>query len=120
MVKFLQLHTNEPSLCYTENQTAIAIAKSIGHSKRRKLIDVRHHILRHHICNKTIAIKHIPSSQNVADILTKSTQCNIFTHLRNKHQILQTKQVAENGRIEEACCHKGNLCSSKNNSTSSV
>lgn len=75
---------NSPIPLYMDNTSAIQVATSRGPTKRHKFIDLRHHYLQSHITNKTIHIKHIPSKQMLADILTKPLSNTLFlSHLSN-------------------------------------
>ena len=54
-----------------DNMSSIAMTvNNKGHS-RVKHIDVRHHYICKHVQEGDIKIKHVPSSKNLADILTK-------------------------------------------------
>ena len=60
-----------PATLNGDNMSSIAMtANNKGHS-RAKHIDVRHHYIRERVQEGSIKMKHIPSSENLADILTK-------------------------------------------------
>ena len=55
-----------------DNQGAIALAKDNKFHSRTKHIDLRYHFIREAVDEKKIAMKYIPTSDNVADIFTKA------------------------------------------------
>ena len=60
-----------PLLISNDNQSAIAIVKNPGKHNRTKHIDIRHHFVREHYQSGDIALDHVESELNVADIFTK-------------------------------------------------
>lgn len=55
-----------------DSKSAIDLAESDGFSNRTKHIDVRHHFIRHHVKEETIAIDFVPTEEMAADYLTKA------------------------------------------------
>ena len=71
-----------PLLC--DSTSAISVAKNpVLHSKT-KHIDVRYHFLRDHVEKGDIELKHIDTSQQLADILTKPLDQSTFARLRGE------------------------------------
>ncbi|KIJ23037.1 hypothetical protein M422DRAFT_196412 [Sphaerobolus stellatus SS14] len=60
-----------PAIIYGDNASAIALAKNASGHARAKHIDIRHHSIRERIKKGQIDIKHVPSTDNLADIFTK-------------------------------------------------
>ncbi len=54
-----------------DNQSVIAFAHNHQFYARSKHIDIRHHFIREHVNNEDIIIIHVPTENNIADILTK-------------------------------------------------
>lgn len=70
------------TLLYSDNQSAIHLASNESYHPRTKHIDVRHHFVRQIIQAGQIELKHIPTQNMVADIMTKSLpsiKCNLFS-----------------------------------------
>lgn len=63
---------SEPTVLEGDNQGSIKLAHNPQHHARTKHIDVRHHVIRELVTNKVIQLAHCCSSDNRADILTKS------------------------------------------------
>ena len=67
-----------------DNQGAIAMAKNpVGH-KRTKHIDIKHHFIREAVRAGTVTLEYCPTSQMIADILTKPLPKLQFESLREK------------------------------------
>ena len=77
-----------PPLLFSDNQGALDIFEDSTNYQRAKHIDIRYHFIRHVLRNNQISIDYIPSSENPADILTKSLdgtknqQCLNLVNLR--------------------------------------
>ena len=57
---------------FEDNQSTIKTAKNPIQSERTKHIDVRHHFIREKVAEKKIEVKYIPTTDQIADIFTKS------------------------------------------------
>ena len=62
----------EPTIIYEDNQSAINLAQNPIHTNRSKHIAVRYHAVRDYVEKKMIEVKYCPTSEMVADIMTKS------------------------------------------------
>ena len=57
---------------YIDNRAARLLGEgATGSSTRSKHIDIRYHLIRHHVEEGTIALHHISTKENLADIFTK-------------------------------------------------
>jgi hypothetical protein len=74
-----------PPVLHTDNKAAESIAKREPDYQRSKHIDIRYHFLRDHYKKGTYSIEHVPSVDQVADILTKSL--TRFKHHRFVHEL---------------------------------
>jgi len=63
---------DEPIIIYEDNQSTISFAKNPIQSERTKHIEVRHHYIREKVAEGKIEVKYMPTSDQVADIFTKS------------------------------------------------
>ena len=70
------------TVIYEDNQSAIAMAKNAVTSSRAKHIDIRFHFVRDLINTNIIKLVYKPTTQMLADILTKSLLREIFEKLR--------------------------------------
>ncbi|UYV61924.1 hypothetical protein LAZ67_1007079 [Cordylochernes scorpioides] len=78
---------NEPTVLKTDNQGAQQLARNPVHHARTKHIDIKWHYIRSICSDGLIEVVHIPTQENVADILTKGLP-----------RVLYDKHVAELGR----------------------
>jgi hypothetical protein len=58
-----------PLLC--DNESAIKLANKLVQHSRTKYIDIRHHFLRDHEAKGDIALSHVGTEKQLADIFTK-------------------------------------------------
>ncbi|KAI0501654.1 hypothetical protein KFK09_016599 [Dendrobium nobile] len=86
----LNLSQQSPTTIHCNNTSAIAIAKNPVFHARTKHIEIDYHFIRQQISSGTIKLEHISSTDQVADILTKSFSISRFIELRNKLTICST------------------------------
>ena len=87
---------NSPTPLMIDNQSAIHVANSAGPTKRQKFKDLRHHYLTHQAAKGTIAIAHVPTDEQIADILIKPLRRQAYTRLLPKPQL--TKHRTADGK----------------------
>ncbi|KAI0516046.1 hypothetical protein KFK09_008718 [Dendrobium nobile] len=80
----LQLEQHSPTTIYHDNISAIAIAKNPVFHARTKHIEIDYLFIRQRISNGNIIIQHIPSQEQLADILTKPFSSTRYNFLRSK------------------------------------
>ena len=64
--------SESPTVIFEDNQSAIKLANNPIHSNRSKHINMRYHKIQELVANKIIDIQYLPTSDMVADIMTKS------------------------------------------------
>lgn len=77
---------NKPTILCVDNQSAIHMLKNTNEgkiTKGKKHIDIPRKFIQEHI-GKTVELKHVKSSDQLADILTKPLTRKIFEDLRRK------------------------------------
>ena len=77
-----------------DNESAIKLANNPVQHSRTKHIDIRHHFLRDHEAKGDIALSHVSSDKQLADIFTKPLDEQRFCALRNELNILDSRNVA--------------------------
>jgi hypothetical protein len=80
MSDFAEEYTHVPLQC--DSTSAISVAKNPLHNSKTKHIEVRYHFLRDNIEKGKIALIHVPTHDQLADIFTKPLDQATFTHLR--------------------------------------
>jgi len=65
-------NTNVPTDLFSDNQSAITLAKNPVAHARAKHLDIRHHFIREAIQDKIIWVQYIPTMEMTADSLTKA------------------------------------------------
>jgi hypothetical protein len=81
-----------PLLC--DNESAIKLANNPMQHFRTNHIDIRHHFLRDHEAKGDIALRHISTEQQLADIFTKPLDEQRFYALRSELNILDSRNLA--------------------------
>ena len=84
-------YKNVPIFC--DNESAIKIAKNPVDHPRTKLIDTRYHFLRDHVQKGEIAIDHVGTDAQLADIFTKPLDEARFCQLRRELGILELDSI---------------------------
>jgi hypothetical protein len=62
----------QPTIVFTDNQAAIALADGEGDYQRAKHIDISYHFIQDHLQCSTVEINYMPSEKQPADCLTKA------------------------------------------------
>jgi hypothetical protein len=83
--------THIPLLC--DNESAIKLANNPVIHSHTKHIDIRHHFLRDHEAKGDIALSHVSTDKQLADIFTKPLDELRFCSLRNELNILDSRCV---------------------------
>jgi len=81
-----------PLLC--DNESAIRLANNPVQHSRTKHIDIRHHFLRDHETKLDIALSHVSTDKQLADIFTKPLDEQRFCFLRSELNILDSRNLA--------------------------
>jgi hypothetical protein len=69
---------------YCDNLSAINISKNPIQHSRTKHIDIRHHFIRDLVEENVVVLKHVATTEQLADIFTKALDANQFEKLRGK------------------------------------
>jgi hypothetical protein len=81
-----------PLLC--DNDSAIWLANNAVNHSRTKHIDIRHHFLRDHEAKGDVALSHVSTDKQLADIFTKPLDELRFCALRSELNILDSRNLA--------------------------
>jgi hypothetical protein len=81
-----------PLLC--DNESAIKIAYNPCEHSRTKHIDIQHHFLRDHAIKGDIAISHIGTNDQLANIFTKPLDEKRFSEVQSELNIIDSRNVA--------------------------
>ncbi len=74
----------EPTTIWEDNQSCIAMTKSVICSSKARHIKLDHHYIRQQVKDKEVELKFCPTSEMIADILTKALPKDRFLYLRAK------------------------------------
>lgn len=73
-----------PTTIHGDNQGSLNLAHNPVYHGRTKHIEVKHHFIREKILSKEICLEYIPTSEQLADILTKALGRTAFERLRSQ------------------------------------
>ena len=82
LLKDLGQEQTEPTVIYEDNAAAEKLCKNNVLHSRTKHIDIRHHFIREIVQQGKIEIKHLASTEMLADIMTKALAFPTFNKLR--------------------------------------
>jgi len=94
------LPTQKPIVIHADNSGAISNSINYKNHQRTKHIDVRHHFVKEHMKSGEIVFQYIPSTENIADILTKSLPCEAT---RKFASYLSLEQHNVNASVQGEC-----------------
>ena len=86
---FRQADFNSAPVVYHDSQGVVALSKNPVHHNASKHIDFRYHFIQDYIISGKIGLEKIPTTDNVADGMTKCLSADRFRSLR--HQMGVTK-----------------------------
>jgi hypothetical protein len=81
-----------PLLC--DNESAIRLANNPVNHSRTKYTDIRYHFLRDHEAKGDVALSHVSTVKQLADIFTKPLDEPRFCALRSEINILDSRNLA--------------------------
>jgi hypothetical protein len=80
----LSQRPSSPTPIYVDNTGSISLARNPEHHARTKHIDVKYHLTREHLQRGTIALHHVPTQNNTADVFTKALSRPAHVQHRNE------------------------------------
>ena len=102
LLKDLGYPQTKPTIMYEDNKACISFSKNHTCHDRSKHIDIRHHWLRQMVLSAKVKLTHLPTDQQVADVLTKYLAKAKFTKFREQmldgaiiHPIVRRAIVAQ-------------------------
>ena len=72
---------DKPLPLWNDNAGATALSKNPTSHDKSKHIAMRHHFIREKVLDNTVSLSHVPSAENLADLLTKSLPAENFGRL---------------------------------------
>ncbi|KAH9682619.1 retrovirus-related pol polyprotein from transposon RE1 [Citrus sinensis] len=89
----LNISFDQIPLLHCDNKSAEALASNPKYHARTKHIELDLHFLREHIAQQQLSVTYVPSSDQLADVLTKPLCFDQFAYLRSKLNVLSRHQA---------------------------
>ena len=77
----LNVQYNRPTVIHVDNKSAIALAKNPVNHRASKHIDLRYKFMCRQLDDTRMQLEYIPTGDNLADLMTKSTSFIVFQKL---------------------------------------
>ena len=85
----MAVEVKKPLVLQIDNKSTINLAKNPVLHGRSKHIEARFHFLREKVNRGKLEVRHCSSETQLADIVTKGLEIDMFLNLRNKLEIVQ-------------------------------
>ena len=82
-----------PSTIFCDNQSTIHLASTEVVSPKSKHIAIRYHFIKEQVSSGTIALKYIPTGDNLADFMTKPLEGSRFLNFRDGLNLTKTTGI---------------------------
>ena len=83
LLQDLNVEQTGPTVIHEDNQSAICIAQNPQYHSKTKHIHIKYHFVREKVLDNTIQLKYCPTSDMLADMLTKGLTYDKLSRLRN-------------------------------------
>ena len=84
MLNELEISNTSPMTLRCDNKAAIQIVKSPVHHDRTKHVDIDRHFIKEKVEERMLSLAYVPTSHQIADILTNALPRNNFEFLKSK------------------------------------
>lgn len=101
LVNELHIHQTRPPTIWVDNLSTIFLSTNPVLNARTKHVEIDLHFIREKIISKSILVQHIPSHDQIADILTKPLSFQSFTRLRNKLQVFDPTSLGLKRNVKD-------------------
>ena len=71
----------DPTLLHVDNDGAICVSNNAVNHARNKHLEEQTWFLREHTDKRNIVLQHIPTEENIADLLTKAVSIPVYNKL---------------------------------------
>ncbi|KAG8475425.1 hypothetical protein CXB51_032251 [Gossypium anomalum] len=118
LLEELGIQVSSSSVVWCDNTSTVSMAANPTHHTRVKHVEIDHHFVREKVLDGSLQINFVPSTNQVADVLTQPITSKHFTEFRNALQVLSStdksanlKENGENVRVTSKCGDRGTrLC----------
>ena len=84
LLRELRVPLSSPSVLWCDNMGAGSLASNLVFHARTKHIEIDVHFVREKLLQKVLDVRYVPTTDQIADVLTKVLSTARFLHLRTK------------------------------------
>lgn len=99
----LKVKKRGSSVVWVDNLSAIAVASDPVLHSRTKHFELDVHFVREKVLAKELELRHVPTSDQIADILTKPLSHQSLVRLREKLGVVEQSKLGLRGRVNSSC-----------------
>ena len=99
MLNELNVDYGKTPVVWVDNMSTIALASNLVLHARTKHIEIDAHFIRDKVKEKKIELRYVPSTDQIADLLTKPLGYQFFSRLRNKLGICSMSGIELRGSV---------------------
>lgn len=100
LLEEMGLRQLKPAEAYCDNLSAVHLTGSLVLHKRTKHFETHYHYARERVAKGAMLVKHVPATQQIADIFTKSLPIQSFSNLRYKFGVEESPTSILRGSIK--------------------
>ncbi|XP_058201268.1 uncharacterized mitochondrial protein AtMg00810-like [Rhododendron vialii] len=102
LLRDLGISVASPPVLWCDNLSAIALASNPVFHARSKHIEVDYHFIREKVLAHNLVVRHVPTSDQLADIFTKPLSVARFHYLKDKLMVCSNPTIRLRGDVNES------------------
>ena len=83
----------EPTMIHCDNQSCVKMSNPVQHD-RTKHVEMKYHYVREMVQRRAVELRHIPTDEQIADVLTKSLGRGKFLYFWGKLGVVENVSLA--------------------------
>ncbi|TYG54035.1 hypothetical protein ES288_D09G157000v1 [Gossypium darwinii] len=79
-------------IIWCDNSSMVSVTENPTHHTKMKHVEIDHHFVREKILAGSLQVNLVPSTQQIADVLTKPITPKLFSNFRHALRVLTSKE----------------------------
>ncbi|KAK6119249.1 hypothetical protein DH2020_047012 [Rehmannia glutinosa] len=109
----LKVPETQSPIIWVDNQSSISLANNPVHHSQTKYFELDLHFIRDKVLQKIVRVQHVPSLNQIANIITKPLSGQFFVRLRNQLSVLPHTSLKLRGHNRDKTLDHNILTSQK-------